>query len=86
MGGPVFWSHRRGEVVAGDDGVDQVVQYNLIICLTAGNFIFRLVDPSSGAETGDITLAMTAGMQLPVTPKKIMATGLTGTYLGLITA
>ena len=84
--GPTYFSHRRGHLVTGDDNNDQANHYNLIICITAGNFKFTLIDPSTGVETAVITLAMTAGMQLPVTPKKIPSTSLTGTYLGVITS
>lgn len=84
--GPVFHSNRRGHLVTGDDALDQAVHYNLIVCVTAGNFQFTLIDPGTGVETAGITVAMTAMQELKVTPKKILATGLTGTYLGLVAA
>lgn len=79
-----YSSNSRGHLVTPSDGADQATRYNMVICVTAGNFVFTLLDPITGVETTDITLAMTAGMQLPVTPKKIKVAS-TGTYLGVIT-
>lgn len=86
MSSPSFFSHRRGHLITPSDGTDQPNNYNQVVCVTAGNLVFRLVDPTTNAETADITLAMTATQVLAVTPKKVMATGTTGTYLGLVTA
>lgn len=86
MSNPTFASNRRGNFVIGSDGADQIVNYNSIVCVTAGNFVFTLIDPATGLESATITLAMTATQELSVMPKKILATGLTGTYLGLVTS
>jgi hypothetical protein len=51
--------------------------YNGVLCLTAGTFIFR-----SEATGSDMSVAMTAGMTLPGKIVLAKSTGASGSYAG----
>jgi len=74
---------RRGLVITPSDTVNQSQDFSYIICLTAGNLVFRLIDAGTNAESASITLAMTAGQKVDLTPLKVMVAS-TGSYLGII--
>ena len=75
----------KGGLIVGNDSVDQATQWSMIYCLTAGNLQLRMVDPQSGVgATADITVPMSAGQFIMCAPKRILATGLTGTYAGFV--
>lgn len=80
-----FAMYKYGQAVTPADGTDQPY-YTRVLCLTAGNLTFRLLDNSTGVESANIVLAMTAGQTVDIVPKKVMATGTTGTYAGLMSA
>ena len=80
-----FAMYKYGAAITPSDGTDQPY-YTRVICLTAGNLVFRLLDTVTGLEGASITIAMTATQFLDIIPKKVMATGITGTYLGVMSA
>jgi len=78
-----FPTYKHGKVIVPDDANDQPY-YTRVVCITAGNLVFRVIDATTGLESASITIAMTPTQTLDVVPKKVMATGITGTYLGQI--
>jgi hypothetical protein len=78
-----FATYKFSKLVVPTDGAVQPT-YTRIVCVTAGNLVFRTLDPVTGVESADITIAMTPMQTLDVMPTQIRATGLTGTYLGQI--
>lgn len=62
------------------DTVDLPQSVKAIYCVTAGNVVLE----DWAVTTNQTTLAMTAGQQINIRPRKIRATGTTGSYMVLL--
>lgn len=73
----------RGKMITPSDGTNQAHQFSRVYCVTAGNLVFTMIDADTGLESADITVPLTGGQRIDVTPIKVKV-ATTGTYLGLI--